>query len=357
MAMPKTTPCVKQPVDPRRDALWLALDGSARALERTPKILREKEHRWSEGLNADTINRLAKVHSLRSRLVFAEEQDLDGERVLERRLRVFHPNGRESVTFQTWASVSYSMLSPIDLTRAASFLIAWRDDRYVQIISEGEDWFVLEVLSGSVGTTLLDEVEGRDHASTLAAQLCHAANAIGLVPLSATNADLARTVAAWLVTNRGLSGEMARRRSVALCVDDLRAAARPIASAGAPDQGDGEPKPTSDEIPEGTYLLDLDADNSHVLLNNNRLVSHRDGERQLTEDHAGVRAIFGVLGLIPMPEIVAPWAASEVRKVLRGSPHYVKMADKAKGYQLTPPITPTRRLRKFLENQGKRLRG
>lgn len=315
-------------LDPRDDELWLALDRAATVLEAHPEYLHEKKSSWEEGLNSDRINVLATNHGLHGGTVYRALPTFDGDRRVEEHLEVLHPSGRSAVKLLVWSSVYYPPTPISDVTRAAAYLRAWRDDREVQLVTGGRDWLVLDVLEGRLRTTLFEDPDERDRAETQAAKLRSAASQLHLVPLTASNRELATAVRTWLVAERGATDRAAGRMSLLDATGQVR---------DAIDQ----------ESCAGHALLDLNDAGSKFVLNGEPLTYRATGStggRGLTPRHGG--AVFLVRAALGLTADARNSSIEDVRDALRraaGGPFELGSAGERR--QITPPIRVSERIR------------
>jgi DNA-binding Lrp family transcriptional regulator len=117
----------------RSDPLWSALEKATLALTEEPGILHGKKPEWEEGLNSDTINRLANEAGLSRNNVYERGEELEGAVVIERWLKVFHPDLEEPVRVTTWHRYSLKRESKARIDRLVSYLRAWQERRAEQL--------------------------------------------------------------------------------------------------------------------------------------------------------------------------------------------------------------------------------
>lgn len=276
-------------VDPASDPLWSALDRAASVLKSNWRIVHERETDWVDGLNAAEINRLAKENELRSYLVYGEEVKGD-DSLRTVYLCVFHPNGRRVVRLEKRTNGSYEGFRPEAHSEAVGFLLAWRDDREVQLVTQGGKWLVLDVLTEALHSTFVDEQDQKEQVATLTDQLRAAAARRELTPWNADDNAVARAVRTWLVETAGLSGSAAGRTTVEEAIARLRsidtgslapprltgtADSAPAASTRRPDTldlgADGQTlrigsHELSYEKPDGSRRVSIESDEGKLLL-------------------------------------------------------------------------------------------
>lgn len=319
--------------DPREDELWVALDRAARVLSEHPEWLREKEPDYPDGLNVARINKLARGCHLRTEVVYRKwESDSGGHRP-DRRMDVMHPSGRSHVSFTLWSSCGFERAAEAAVRRAIGYLEAWRDDRAVDLQRTAADWFTLDVLSGRLRTTRLDEPSEQDWTERGAARLRSTAKRLGLVQTSAETRDVASAVLDWLVLEHGAEPTRARATPVRVAVELLDEAAADLHRAGAP-------------------RLELASDGRHLLLNATGLTYVRrvgGMPMKLTLRHGAVRIIVrAAQGLSVLGTNSAIQDARSALSSARGGPFLLEVKP-GQPASITPRIAVDSSLVKHVE--------